>query len=79
MKERWYRADFKAIIDGEEYYPDSDYYCAKNDDEAVKIGKRIAADGWDYEDVPEHVSGELITVTLLDDEDDFKEIRPVWE
>ena len=79
MKEKWYRADFEAEIDGEKHYPDAEYYTAKDDNEAIELGKKFAAEGWDYADVDEHVNGELLSVTLVDDENEFVEIKTIWE
>lgn len=75
-KERWYRADFEAEINGEKYYPDSKYYEAGNDDMAIEIAKELATRGWDYADVDHHVDGKLVSVTLFDDE--FNEIKTIW-
>ena len=79
MTERWYRADFEAEIDGEKHYPDAEYYTAKDDNEAIELGKQLAADGWDYADVDHHVTGELVSVTLVDDDNEFVDIKTIWE
>ena len=78
-KVKWYRADFEAEINGEKHYPDSEYYAANDDNEAIELGKWFAAEGWDYADVDEHVNGELLSVTLVDDENEFVEIKTIWE
>ena len=31
-----YRADYECIIEGEKHYPDSDYFSAENDKEALE-------------------------------------------
>ena len=78
-KKHWYRADFEAEINGEKHYPDSEYYEASNDDMAIEIAKELATQGWDYADVDHHVDGELVSVTLVDDENEFVEIKTIWE
>ena len=47
MKERWYRAEFEAEINGEKHYPDAEYFVAMNDDAAIKHAKVLASQGWD--------------------------------
>ena len=79
MKERWYRADFDAEIDGLKYNPDSEYFVAKDDDAAIKYAKHLAKDGWDYADVDHHVEGELVSVTLVDSENEFVDIKTIYE
>ena len=79
MKERWYRADFDAEIDGLKYNPDSEYFVAKCDVYAIAYAKQIAKDGWDYADVDHHVEGELVSVTLVDSENEFVDIKTIWE
>ena len=78
MKERWYRADFEAEINGEKYYPDSEYFVAKDDDAAIKYAKHLASEGWDYIDAG-HVDGELLSVTLVDSENEFVDIKTIYE
>ena len=79
MKERWYRADFEAEINGEKHYPDADYFVAKDDEDAIKYAKHLANQGWDYADVDHHVDGELVSVTLVDDENEFVDIKTIYE
>lgn len=43
--EKWYRADFSAQYNGNEISPDSDYFTADNDTQAVEIAKETAAAG----------------------------------
>ena len=78
MKTNWYRADFEATINGETHYPDAEYYTAESDEQAIEIGKNFAKEGWDYADVEEHVNGELISVALVDDENEFVDIKTIW-
>lgn len=78
MEERWYRADFEAEIDGEKHYPDSEYFIAMDDEEAIKYAKELASQGWDYADVDYHVEGELMLVTLVDDENEFADVKTIW-
>ena len=79
MKDRWYRAEFEAEINGEKHYPDAEYFIATDDADAVKYAKQIAAQGWDYADVDHHVEGELVSVTLVDSENEFVDIKTIWE
>ncbi len=79
MKERWYRAEFEVEIYGEKRYPDPEYFVAKDDEAAIKYAKQIAEDGWDYADVGLPVEGELVSVTLVDSENEWKDIRTIWE
>ena len=78
MEERWYRADFEAEIDGEKHYPDAEYFVAMNDEAAIKHAKVLASEGWDYIDAG-HVDGELLSVTLVDSENEFVDIETIWE
>ena len=78
MEERWYRADFEAEIDGEKHQPDSEYFIAMNDEEAIKYAKELASQGWDYADVDYHVEGDLMSVTLVDDENEFADVKTIW-
>jgi hypothetical protein len=79
MKERWYRADFEAEINGEKYYPDSEYFVANCNSIAIAYAKQIAKDGWDYADVDHHVEGKLVSVTLVDSENGWNDIKTIWE
>jgi hypothetical protein len=78
-KHCWYRADFEAEIDGEKHYPDAEYFVAANDDDAIDYAKHLASQGWDYVDVDHHVEGELVSVTLVDSENEFVDIKTIWE
>jgi hypothetical protein len=78
MKERWYRADFEAEINGEKHYPDAEYFVAKDDEAAIKYAKHLASEGWNYIDAG-HVDGELVSVTLVDDENEFVDIKTIYE
>ena len=78
MKERWYRAEFESVIDGKPFYPDAEYFVAKDDADAVKYAKQLAAQGFDYADVDHHVEAELTSVTLVDDEKEFADIKTIW-
>ena len=79
MKEKWYRADFEAEINGETHYPDSEYFVATCDEDAVAYAKQIAKSGWEYADVDHHVEGELVSVTLVDSENEWNDIKTIWE
>jgi hypothetical protein len=79
MKERWYRADFEAEINGEKHYPDAEYFTAKDDENAIKYAKYLASEGWDYVDVDNIVNCELLSVTLVDDENEFVDIKTIYE
>ena len=78
MNKRWYRADFEAEIDGEKHYPDAEYFVAMNDEAAIKHAKVLASEGWDYIDAG-HVDGELLSVTLVDSENEFVDIKTIYE
>ena len=78
MKERWYRADFEAEIDGEKHYPDAEYFVAMNDEAAIKHAKVLASEGGDYIDAG-HVDGELLSVALVDSENEFVDIKTIYE
>lgn len=77
MEERWYRADFEAEINGEKHYPDSEYFVAKCDEHAISYAKQIAREGWDYADVDHHVEGKLVSVTLVDSENEWNDIKTI--
>lgn len=52
MEQIWYRADFRVDIgEPEPHYPDSDYFTASSDEEALEYAKDRAKDGWIYDDV----------------------------
>ena len=78
-KERWYRADFESVIDGKPFYPDSEYYVAQDDADAVRYAEHLAAQGFDYVDVDHHVYVDLVSVTLVDSENEFVDIKTIWE
>ena len=69
----------QAEIDGEKHYPDAEYFVAMNDEAAIKHAKVLASQGWDYADVDHHVEGELVSVTLVDDENEFVDVKTIWE
>ena len=71
-----YRADFEAEINGEIFTPDSEYFTALNDDDAVKCALKMAEDGWDYAEG--HADGELTCVTLVDGDNEYEDIKVVW-
>ena len=75
---KWYRADFVVEIDGKKYFPDSDYFMAKNDEEAIEHAKYVASLGWDYADVDRHVDGDVLTVYLLDEEKEFEAVEVIY-
>ena len=77
-EKKWYRADFKAVIDGEDYYPDSEYFEADNDEEAIKVAKFLAECGVDYIDIEEQVDMELTYVCLVDENNEYEEIRTIF-
>lgn len=70
-----YRADYQCFIDGDEYQPDSDYFMAANDEEALEIANGIASEGIDYSDIG-HVDTELTYVVECDE--DWDEIRTIY-
>ena len=75
MKQKQYRADYEAIIDGEKHYPDSDFFSEANDEEAIEWAKHLASEGVDYADVG-HVDTELTYVAECDD--DWNEIGVIY-
>ena len=74
----WYKADFETEINGETFQPDSEYFVAENDEIAVEYAKMVARQGWDYADVDGHVNGELVSVELVDEENDYVAIKTIW-
>ena len=78
MKTNWYRADFEVTINGEKHYPDAEYYTAESDAQAIEIAQNLAKNGWDYADVVEHVNGELMSVVLVDADNEFVDIKTIW-
>jgi hypothetical protein len=50
-----------------------------NDEAAIKHAKVLASQGWVYADVDHHVDGELVSVTLVDDENEFVDVKTIWE
>lgn len=44
-QEIWHMADLRCKIDGEDHYPDSEYFTASSDEEALEIAKGMAEDG----------------------------------
>lgn len=75
-EERWYRADFTATHNGELFNPESEYFTAKDDEQAIEKAKEIK--GFDYADIG-HVKAELTYVALVDhNTETFEEIKPVW-
>ena len=75
----WYYVSFDTIKtkDGEEIFPDGEYFCAKDDEEAIKMAKEITAEGVDYTDIG-HFDLEMLCVTRVDPENEYEEIETIW-
>lgn len=76
MDEIWYRADFRADIgQPEPYFPDSDYFTAASDDEALEYAKDKAKDGLYLHDEDRTCPMELdYLVRVNSEEETFPEI-----
>ena len=70
-----YRADYECIIDGEKHHPDSSYFSARSDEEAMDWAKFLASEGVDYSDIG-HIDTELIYVAVCDD--NWEEIGAIY-
>ena len=75
MSLKRYRADFRCVINGEEFIPDSEYFSSENDKKALKYAELVASDGIDFSDVG-HVDMELTHVAECDD--DWNEIGLIY-
>jgi hypothetical protein len=45
----------------------------------VRYAEHLAAQGFDYADVDHHVDADLVSVTLVDYENEFSDIKTIWE
>ena len=79
MKERWYRANFDIEINGETHYPDFEYFIADDDEAAINHAKHFLKDLLDYDDVERHVKAELVSVTLIDNYNNWNDIKIIFK
>ena len=74
---RWYYASYSAKDkNGEEVYPDGDYFQADGDEQAIEIAKDLASEGQDYSDIG-HVELELMSVCRVDPEKEWEEVETI--
>ena len=77
-EERWYYASYSARDEnGEELYPDGNYFEADSDEQAIETAKILASEGQDYSDIG-HVDLDLISVCRVDPEKEWDEIETLW-
>ena len=79
MTERWYRADFDIEINGDTHYPDSEYFIAADDEAAINHAKHFLKDALDYDDVESHVEAKLISITLIDNYNNWNDIKIIFK
>ena len=78
MEERWYYASYSATDkNGEEIFPDGDYFVADNDEQAIKKAKEMASAGQDFSEIG-HVELELTCVERVDPDNEWAEIETIW-
>lgn len=78
MEEKWYCASYSAFDDnGEELFPDPDYFKADSDEKAIEIAKEYEKMGKDYSDCG-HVELELLSVCKVDPNNDWEETETIW-
>lgn len=78
MKENWYCASYSAFDnDGQELFPDPDYFKAKNDEEAIEYAKEYAKMGENYADIG-HIDKELLSVCKVDPDNEWEETETIW-
>lgn len=75
----WYYVSFEIIKtkDGNEIFPDGEYYPAENNEEAIKKAKEITAQGVDYVDAG-HFDLEILSVTRVDPENEYEDVETIW-
>lgn len=75
---QWYCASYEGKdAQGNEVFPDCDYFDAYTDDDAIEIAKEYAANGIDYVDCG-HVKLDLISVCKVDPENEWEETETIW-
>lgn len=75
---RWYYASYSAKDkNGEEVYPDGDYFQADGDEQAIETAKDLASEGQYYSDIG-HVELELMSVCRVDPEKEWEEVETIW-
>lgn len=80
-EERWYCSSYYCIdrkgnveLD---INPDSDFFIAENDEDAIKQAKELASKGVDYADCG-HFDLELIAVTRVDPNLEWEDVETIW-
>ena len=81
MEERWYCASYH-LVDSEgnvmtDSCPDPDFFSCENDDVAVEMAYELALKGVDYADEG-HFGLDLLEVTRVDPNNDWKEVETIW-
>lgn len=77
-EEKWYYASYSAKDnEGEEFFPDGDYFAADNDEQAIEHAKYLASEGQNYSDIG-HVELVLVSVCRVDPEKEWDEIETIW-
>ena len=78
MEEKWYCASYGVIkTNGDEIYPDCDFFPCNSDTEAISHAKELASMGVDYVDAG-HFELDLISVCRVDPEREWEEVETVW-
>ena len=79
MTKNWYCASYNISIskNGEEVFPDCDYFVADCDETAINFAMELAKQGTDYEDVG-HIDLELLSVCKVDPNNDWEETETIW-
>ena len=75
----WYYVSFETIKTetGEEIFPDGEYFCAKDNNEAIKVAEAITSEGVDYVDAG-HFDLTMLSLTRVDPEREYEEIETIW-
>ena len=77
-EEKWYCSSYSATDkNGEELFPDCDYFSCDSDEEAIEHAKRLASLGTDYADEG-HVVLDLLSVCRGDPEREWEEVMTIW-
>jgi len=77
-EEKWYCSSYGVInANGNEIFPDCDYFTANDDESAIEIAKSKALAGVDYVDEG-HFELDLISVCRVDSDNDFIETETIW-
>lgn len=77
-KEKWYYASYSSKDNnGEELFPDGDYFVADTDEQAIEHAKYLASMGQDYSDIG-HVDLVLLSVCRVDPEEEWEDVETIW-